>query len=82
MRLNTFSIVACDLDEQAWGIAVASKFLAAGVIVPWVRAGVGAIATQAHTKVGYEPDGLANMQAGKESKTGCYREDRKTSPKV
>ena len=36
----TFSIVACDLDEQAWGVAVASKFPAVGAVVPWAQAGV------------------------------------------
>ncbi len=63
--LNTFSIVACDLEEQAWGVAVASKFLAAGALVPWAKAGVGAVATQALAKVGYGPEGLALMAAGK-----------------
>lgn len=65
MQLNTFSIVACDLDEQAWGIAVASKFLAAGAVVCWARAGVGAVATQAFAKMGYGPDGLDMLAAGK-----------------
>ena len=65
MQLNTFSIAACDLDEQAWGIAVASKFLAAGAVVSWARAGVGAVATQAFAKMGYGPNGLDMMAAGK-----------------
>lgn len=63
--LTTFSIVACDLEEQAWGVAVASKFLAAGALVPWAKAGVGAVATQALAKVGFGPEGLALMAAGK-----------------
>ena len=33
----TFSIVACDLKEKAWGVAVASKFPAAGAVVPWAQ---------------------------------------------
>lgn len=54
----TFSIVAWDPDTREWGVAVASKFLAAGAVVPWVRAGAGAVATQAHAKVTYGPRGL------------------------
>lgn len=64
MRWNTFSIVACDLDRPAWGVAVASKFLAVGAIVPWARAGAGAVATQALARVGYGPEGLAGMAEG------------------
>lgn len=65
MRFNTFSIVACDLNEQAWGVAVASKFLAAGAVVSWAQAGVGAVATQALAKVGFGPEGLAMLAGGK-----------------
>lgn len=61
----TYSIVAYDPDEQAWGVAVASKFLAAGAIVSWARAGAGAVATQALSRVSFGPDGLAMMAAGK-----------------
>ena len=42
---GTFSIVAYDAEAGEWGIAVASRVLAAGYIVPWAKAGVGAIAT-------------------------------------
>jgi uncharacterized Ntn-hydrolase superfamily protein len=65
MQINTFSIVACDLDERAWGVAVASKFLAAAAVVSWAQGGVGAVATQALAKVGFGPDGLAQMAQGK-----------------
>lgn len=54
----TFSIVAADLAAGEWGVAVASKFLAAGAVVPWARAGAGAIATQAYANLAYGPDGL------------------------
>lgn len=64
VQLNTFSIVAYDPDANAWGVAVASKFLAAGALVSWAEAGVGAVATQALAKVGYGPQGLALMQGG------------------
>lgn len=54
----TFSIVAWDPRAREWGVAVASKFLAAGAVVPWVRAGSGAVATQAYANVTYGPRGL------------------------
>lgn len=60
----TFSIVACDLERGDWGVAVASKFPAVGSVVPWAKAGVGAIATQAHANVDYGPAGLGLLQDG------------------
>ncbi len=54
----TFSIVARDPDKGELGIAVQSKFLAVGAVVPWARAGIGAIATQAWANTGYGPRGL------------------------
>lgn len=66
----TFSIVARVADGvpgiagPAWGVAVASKFLAAGAVVPGARSGVGAIATQALANLRYVPDGLAALAAG------------------
>ncbi|HEV2519737.1 MAG TPA: DUF1028 domain-containing protein [Thermoplasmata archaeon] len=62
-RLSTFSIVAADLDRGEWGIAVQSKFISVGAVVPWAEAGVGAIATQALANVHYGPDGLARLRA-------------------
>jgi uncharacterized Ntn-hydrolase superfamily protein len=61
----TFSIVAYDPNEVAWGVGVASKFLAVGALVSWARAGAGAVATQSFCKVGFGPDGLAMMADGK-----------------
>jgi uncharacterized Ntn-hydrolase superfamily protein len=61
----TFSIVAFDPDEQAWGVAVASKFLAAGAVVSWAQAGAGAVATQAYARVSFGPNGLAMLAEGK-----------------
>jgi uncharacterized Ntn-hydrolase superfamily protein len=61
----TFSIVAYDPNEEAWGVAVASKFLAVGALVSWARAGAGAVATQSFCKVGFGPDGLALMADGR-----------------
>lgn len=61
----TFSLVACDLEAQQWGVAVASKFLAVGAIVPWARGGDGAVATQATANVRYGPRGLELLAAGR-----------------
>lgn len=57
--------MACDLDEQAWGVAVASKTLAVGAVVGWAKAEVGAIATQALVKIGFGPEELALLAEGK-----------------
>jgi len=58
----TYSIAACDLDAAQWGVAVQSKFLAVGSVVPWAEAHVGAIATQAYANPRYGPDGLALLR--------------------
>jgi uncharacterized Ntn-hydrolase superfamily protein len=58
----TFSIVGT--DGTAWGVAVASMFLAVGAVVPAARAGVGAIATQSYANLAYRPDGLALLSNG------------------
>lgn len=63
--VSTFSIVARDPDTGDLGIAVESKFLAVGAVVPWARAGAGAVATQAWANVTYGPRGLALLAAGK-----------------
>lgn len=66
----TFSIVAWDPDAKPspeWGVAVASKFLAVGSIVPWLKAGVGAIATQALANIAYGSNGLALLEQGHSS---------------
>jgi uncharacterized Ntn-hydrolase superfamily protein len=60
----TFSILACDVSAGQMGVAVASKFLAVGAVVPWLEAGVGAVATQALANTRYGPDGLALMRGG------------------
>jgi uncharacterized Ntn-hydrolase superfamily protein len=46
--VSTFSIVARDSTNGDLGVAVASKFLAVGAVVPWVMGGVGAVATQSY----------------------------------
>ena len=60
----TFSIVACDLEEQTWGVAVASKFPAVGAVVPWAQAEMGAVATQSFANTSFGPRGLALMGTG------------------
>ena len=60
----TYSIVACDLEAKQWGVAVQSKFLAVGSVVPWAEPEVGAIATQAYANPSYGPNGLALLREG------------------
>jgi uncharacterized Ntn-hydrolase superfamily protein len=60
----TYSIAACDLDSQQWGVATQSKFLGVGSVVPWAEPKVGAIATQAYANPRYGPDGLALLREG------------------
>jgi uncharacterized Ntn-hydrolase superfamily protein len=60
----TYSIVACDLRAGQWGVAVQSKFLAVGSVVPWAEPGVGAVATQSYANPRYGPDGLALLRDG------------------
>ena len=61
----TFSIVAFDPETDSLGVAVQSKFLAVGSVVPWARAGVGAVATQAMANYNYGPRGLELMARGR-----------------
>jgi uncharacterized Ntn-hydrolase superfamily protein len=61
----TYSIVACDLPARQWGVAVQSKFLAVGSVVPWAEPHVGAIATQSYANPRYGPDGLALLREGR-----------------
>lgn len=62
--MGTFSIVACDPVQGDWGVAVQSKFLAVGAVVPWAQAGAGAIATQSYANTSYGPEGLRLLAAG------------------
>lgn len=61
----TFSIIGYDPETEELGIAVQSKFLGVGAVVPWAKAGVGAVATQSYANPAYGPDGLALMEQGK-----------------
>ncbi|OIJ12938.1 fimbrial assembly protein FimA [Anaerobacillus arseniciselenatis] len=61
----TFSIVGFDPETEELGIAVQSKFLGVGAVVPWAAAGVGAVATQSYANTTYGPKGLELMASGK-----------------
>jgi uncharacterized Ntn-hydrolase superfamily protein len=61
----TYSIVACDLEASQWGVAVQSKFLAVGSVVPWAEPQVGAIATQSYANPRYGPGGLELLREGR-----------------
>lgn len=63
--VHTYSIVARDVDTGQLGVAVQSHWFSVGPLVPWARAGVGAIATQSFVNPAYGRDGLEMMAAGK-----------------
>ncbi len=61
---STFSIVAADPEAGELGVAVASRFFAVGSVVPWAKAGVGAVATQSNANTTFGPRGLELMERG------------------
>jgi uncharacterized Ntn-hydrolase superfamily protein len=61
---NTFSLAAYDPDNKEWGVVVATAVPNVGNAVPWAKAGVGAVATQASTNKAFGPDGLAMLAKG------------------
>ena len=63
-RAHTYSIVAYDSATGDLGIAVQSKFPNVGGLVPWAKAGVGAVATQALSNTDYGEKGLELMARG------------------
>ena len=60
--------MAYDEPTGQFGVAVQSHWFSVGALVPWAKAGVGAVATQSFVKVEYGPDGIALMEAGKSAK--------------
>ena len=66
--VSTYSIVAYDEPTGQFGVAVQSHWFSVGALVPWAKAGVGAVATQSFVKVEYGPDGIALMESGKSAK--------------
>lgn len=67
-KVNTFSIVAHDPVTGELGVAVQSRYFGVGTVVPWAKAGVGAVATQSYAKLGYGPEGIKLMEQGKTPK--------------
>jgi uncharacterized Ntn-hydrolase superfamily protein len=63
--MGTFSIVAYDPGLEAWGIAVQSRFISVGAVVPFAKAGAGAIATQALANTTYGKAGLRLLAEGR-----------------
>ncbi len=63
--VHTYSIVAFDKSTGELGVAVQSHWFSVGSIVPWVEAGIGAVATQSFVEPSYGPLGLELMRAGK-----------------
>ena len=63
-RPSTFSIVAFDPKTKDLGVAVESKFVAVGAVVPFAAARVGAVATQAYANTAYGRDALAMLKRG------------------
>jgi uncharacterized Ntn-hydrolase superfamily protein len=62
---GTFSIVAADVAAGEVGVAVQSKYFSVGSVVPWARAEVGAVATQAAGIAGYGPQILTLLEHGR-----------------
>ena len=63
-NIGTFSIAAYDPATGELGVAVASRFFAVGTVVPWAKAGVGAVATQAFANTSFGPRGLKLLAQG------------------
>ena len=62
--VSTYSIVAYDEKTGQLGVAVQSHWFSVGTVVPWAKAGVGAVATQSIAEPSYGPEGLALMEKG------------------
>lgn len=71
--ISTYSIVACDLEAEQWGVAVQSKFLSVGSVVPWAEPHVGAVATQAYANPRYGPQGLELLREGASAQEAVER---------
>jgi uncharacterized Ntn-hydrolase superfamily protein len=69
----TFSIVARSSDGESWGVAVASKFLAVGSVVPAAVAGLGAIAVQAEPNVAWKGLALSMLDDGATARVALDR---------
>ncbi len=70
---GTFSIVAADLQAGEVGCAVQSKYFSVGSVVPWARAGVGAVATQAAGVAVYGRRALEELERGADPEAALSR---------
>jgi uncharacterized Ntn-hydrolase superfamily protein len=61
---GTFSLVACDPERRFWGVAVSTKPMSVGAVVPWAAWRAGALATQADSNYQYGPLGIAALKKG------------------
>lgn len=80
--VSTYSIIAYDKDTGQLGVAVQSHWFSVGPIVPWIEAGIGAVATQSFVEVSYGPLGLELLRAGKspgEALTALIQADKNNS---
>ncbi|WP_331232655.1 DUF1028 domain-containing protein [Natronorarus salvus] len=73
VRPSTFSIAARDPDTETAGVAVQSKFVAVGAVVPFVASDAGAVATQSYANVAYGPDGLDLLRDGHDAEAVVER---------
>jgi len=71
--VHTYSIVARDSVTGDMGVAVQSHWFSVGPVVPWARAGVGAVATQSLVLVSYGPLGLDLMEEGMSAREALER---------
>lgn len=69
----TYSIVARDPSTGELGIAVQSRYFAAGRHVPWIEAGVGVIASQAFANPLYGHEGLRLLRSGQDPRAVLER---------
>ncbi|ALG82273.1 hypothetical protein HLASA_1382 [Halanaeroarchaeum sulfurireducens] len=72
-RTATYSIVARDPAIDAVGVAVASKFVSIGSVVPFAAADAGAIATQSYANVAYGPKAMHLLRDGYDASTVVER---------
>lgn len=70
---HTFSIVAMDPETGESDVAVTTRVPCVGNAVPWVRAGVGAVATQSWTRMEYGPELLDMLEQGSSPERALQR---------
>ncbi|SDO27255.1 DUF1028 domain-containing protein [Alkalicoccus daliensis] len=63
-KVATYSLIGFDPETNETGIVVQSKFLGVGAVVPWAKAGVGAVATQSFANTSFGPQGLDMLEKG------------------